>query len=250
MHDYPGQLPYLIDGILTYGARIGYDGPDQFILSRNLRIENEDWAVIDEKTSADENAGLIRQTAASFPFISSPLGLVPKHGGGKRRIHHLSYPPGSSVNDFIEPSYGTISYCSFDDVVSSILVAGYGCIIMKRDIRDAFRMVPVAVPHRRLLGFTWRSTSYIELALPFGLRTAPMLFNLFAEALHWILLRHGWNNLHHYLDDFIRIFPSADAEHGAISYASNSWIETTNRLGIPRNDLKDELGTTVAVFWH
>ena len=41
-------------------------------------------------------------------FICSPLGLVPKTGGGWRRIHHLSFPPGSSVNDFIPTEWGAL----------------------------------------------------------------------------------------------------------------------------------------------
>jgi hypothetical protein len=33
----------------------------------------------------------------------------------------------------------------------------------------------------------WNGVYYKENCLPFGLATAPILFNLFAEALHWIL---------------------------------------------------------------
>ena len=39
--------------------------------------------------------------------------------------------------------------------------------------------------------------------LPFGLATAPLLFNLFAEALHWILNHVYDQPLVHYLDDFL-----------------------------------------------
>ena len=43
--------------------------------------------------------------------------------------------------------------------------------------------------------------------LPFGLRTAPSIFKLFAEALHWIFeTLHEWN-VTHYLDDFLFMFP-------------------------------------------
>jgi hypothetical protein len=246
---YPGLLPYIIHGILTFGARTGYDGPDQFIISRNLPLSAEDQLLIDAKVSVDEAAGLIERVFPSPPFICSPLGMVPKHDGGRRRIHHLSFPPGLSVNDFIDPSYGAITYASFDAILQSILRAGRGCWIMKRDIRDAFRIVPIAVPHRHLLGFSWRNTFYQECALPFGLRTAPVLFNLFAEALHWILLSRAYpGDLHHYLDDFISIFPEKQRSTEAIRHAAALWVETTNDLGIPRKDSKDELGTTVTVL--
>jgi hypothetical protein len=70
-------------------------------------------------------------------------------------------------------------------------------------------MVPVATHEQWLLGFEWLSTPYAERCLPFGLSTAPFLFNLFAEGLHWILeacleLADGWL-MHHYIDDFIVI---------------------------------------------
>src|SRR5436305_15344989 len=42
---------------------------------------------------------------------------------------------------------------------------------------------------------------------PFGLRTSPRIFNLFAEALHWVLdTLHEWN-VTHYLDNFLFVFP-------------------------------------------
>ena len=44
------------------------------------------------------------------PFISSPLGLVPKHDGGFRKIHHLSYPSGDSVNDYVADEASSLSY--------------------------------------------------------------------------------------------------------------------------------------------
>jgi hypothetical protein len=45
----------------------------------------------------------------------------------------------------------------------------------------------VAVSDQRLIGFKWEKIVYTECCLPLGLSTAPFLFNLFAEALHWVL---------------------------------------------------------------
>ena len=47
----------------------------------------------------------------------------------------------------------------------------------------------------------WCDNFYIDKCLPFGLRSAPFLFNMVADALHWIL-QHYFANLFHYLDDF------------------------------------------------
>ena len=40
-------------------------------------------------------------------------------------------------------------------------------------------------------------------ALPFGLRSAPKIFTALADALLWIMRRHGVVHIMHYLDDFL-----------------------------------------------
>ena len=63
-------------------------------------------------------AGRILGSFISQPlpnFCSSGLGLIPKHDGGWRIIYHLSAPRGSSINDYIDSSLYSLSYCSIDD---------------------------------------------------------------------------------------------------------------------------------------
>jgi hypothetical protein len=55
---------------------------------------------------------------------------------------------------------------------------------MKRDWEAAFQTVPVSPSDRWLLRFKWLEQFYTEYCLPFGLRTALIIFNLFAEALY------------------------------------------------------------------
>jgi hypothetical protein len=51
--------------------------------------------------------------------------------------------------------------------------------------------------------FEWNRQFFVDMLHPFGLRTAPRIFNLFAEALHWVFeTLYEWN-LMHYLDDFL-----------------------------------------------
>ena len=48
----------------------------------------------------------------------------------------------------------------------------------------------------------------MDIFLSFDLYTTPRIFNLFAEALHWIFeILHEWNVIY-YLDDFLFIFSS------------------------------------------
>ena len=92
--------------IIQYGARIGYTGPDQFILSTNLPSANDSTDTLDKDISSQRFHNRlipIPNPKQLKRFISSPLGLVPKPGqiDTWRRIHHLSSPPGKSVNDHI-----------------------------------------------------------------------------------------------------------------------------------------------------
>jgi hypothetical protein len=69
---------------------------------------------------------------------------VPKGDGGWRRIHHLSFPDDTSVNAFIPHEFGAIVYVTFDEIISNVIAAGRYSIIIKRDIKEAFRNIPVA----------------------------------------------------------------------------------------------------------
>ena len=46
---------------------------------------------------------------------------------------------------------------------------------------------------------------YIDTVLPFGLRSAPLIFTAVADAVQWILEAQGVNHIMHYLDDYLVI---------------------------------------------
>lgn len=48
-------------------------------------------------------------------------------------------------------------------------------------------IIPVWKQEWELLGIRWCNQYYVDTCLPFGLRSAPYLFNHIAEALEWIL---------------------------------------------------------------
>ena len=111
--NYPGDLPQLISGILQNGAQVGYDGPAQFILSKNLVSAGLDNHTIQDKLAADMKAGQVVVVSPSPPYI---CGLVPKHDKGWCRIHHLSHPPGRSVNDHIRPDFAALKYVTLEEI--------------------------------------------------------------------------------------------------------------------------------------
>ena len=117
-------------------------------------------------------------------FVCSPLGLVPKHDGDWRRIHDLSFPYGTSVNDVIPQDWGALEYAIYDIAVTALLQQGLRAQFIKRSLKDVFRHIPVAISYQWLLGFHCNDRHWRERYLPFGLRTSPFIIDLFAKALN------------------------------------------------------------------
>ena len=254
LRSYPGDLPNTLYKVLQYGALVGYVGPAQRILSKNHSsvslLPKDINAKLREDLALGRIAKLPVDTAPNL-FICSPLGLVPKKDGSLRRIHDLSYPRQSSVNAHIDPEFATLSYTRIEDILRDVIEAGRHCVILKRDIKDAFRNIPLSSQVQWLLGFQWEGQLYMERCLPFGLATAPFIFNLFAEGFHWILQSWlGWDLLSHYLDDFISVVPNSPSLDATIQSMTADYIEVTDLLGIPRKDSKDICGTVLPVLGH
>lgn len=101
-------------GIARFGARIGYQGKcEGQHIARNLITADELPEILEQDLVEQDNHERLTkyQSRALLPphFRALPLGLVNKPGGKKRRIHHLSHPPGDSVNDGIPTMFGEIT---------------------------------------------------------------------------------------------------------------------------------------------
>ena len=77
----------------------------------------------------------------------------------------------------------------------------------KADIMAAYRLVPVHQEDRLLLGMRWRGDYLVDAMLPFGLRSAPIIFTAVADALEWCAREKGVLGIDHYLDDYIILAP-------------------------------------------
>ena len=78
----------------------------------------------------------------------------------------------------------SLSYVRVDDIVPVIQRLGQGTLLAKLDVQAAYRTVPVHLDDRHLLGMVWKGRIYIDTTLPFGLRSAPKIFNSVADALN------------------------------------------------------------------
>ena len=227
---------FFLTGIM-HGFRIGFDHVSCPLSSskRNLLSASDHPEVIDEYLLTE-----LHESRVVGPFAPSDIpsahvsrfGAIPKsHRPGKwRLIVDLSHPKGKSVNDGIPKSLCSMCYISTDNAISRILALGKGTLLAKIDIKSAFRLIPVHPSDRHLLAMEWRGNIYLDTCLPFGLRSAPKLFNLMADLLAWILEQQGVSNLMHYLDDFLTMgHPNSPECQGNL----HTLIQVCHLLNVP-----------------
>ena len=123
-------------------------------------------------------------------FHVSPFGVIPNSEPGKwRLIVDLSSPQGGSVNDGISREWCSLPYMSVDEVVRTVVRLGRGALMAKSDLKAAYRNVPVHPHDRWLLGKVWEDQLFVDTTLPFGLRSAPMIFSAAADGLELMIRR-------------------------------------------------------------
>ena len=125
-----------------------------------------------------------------------------------------------------------------------ILKIGQSCFLAKIDIESAFRNVPIQPNDHHLLGMVWNQLLYIDTVLPFGLRSAPKIFNAIAAALQWIAIQRGVSYLDHVLDDLL----TAAATETECQFNLALLIDTCHILDLPLSLPKCEGPCTCLVF--
>ena len=160
--------------------------------------------------------------SVSPPAHISRFGVIPKSSQPDkwRLIIDLSHPCKRSVNDGIPKHLCSMSYITIDNAIERILAHGPGTMLAKIDICSAFRLMPVHPADRHLLAMEWEGQVYIDACLPFGLRSAPKLFNTLAKGLHACC----------YLDDFLTMGPPGSHE---CSRNLETLKQVCHLLGIP-----------------
>jgi len=227
---------------LRKGANIGFSGIRAARFSRNLPTALAQPEVVKANLDKEVSLGRVAGPFSSIPFPNfqiSPIGLVPKKYSDKfRTIFHLSFPKSgiSSVNYSISKEDYSLSYITIDTAIEGIIASGHGSSMAKTDIDSAFRLIPLRPADYELFGMQWGNQYYFDKVLPFGLRSAPFIFNQLSDAVEWILINHcGISFVCHILDDFLIIEPHSDQKPSSVACKQSltSMLLTFNNLGIP-----------------
>lgn len=238
----------LLDGF-RFGFKLQYTGPRNSATANNLRSANEHCTEITEKILKEVKLGRIAGPFEKPPMSNlriSPIGLVSKSDGGWRLITHLSYPKDNSINDGIDPDLCSVQYTSFDNVVDMVFSLDSGALLAKRDIKSAFRLLPIHPSDFPLLGIKLDGKFYYDKMLPMGCSISCSLFEKFSTFLHWLIAQKSeLNTLDHFLDDFIL---AGKAGSGQCERLITCFDAVCNELGVPVAHEKSVGPSTVLIF--
>ena len=250
LQGYPDQqfAHTIVEGIRD-GFHIGYNRSrgQPTSASRNMRSALEHQDVVSTYIARERALGRVLGPFTRPPFQDfciSSFGVIPKRNqpGKWRLIMDLSSPDGRSINDGIEPDLCSLSYVSIDDIAEAIARLGRGTLIAKSDIQQAYRQIPVHPQDRHLLGMHWQGAYFVDTVLPFGLRSAPLIFSAVADALEWVVRQHGVEQIFHYIDDFVMLGPPQSDQ---CRHSIQTFSKICSMLGCPLAPEKTEGPATV-----
>ena len=215
LHDYSDKV---ICDYLQFGFPIDFDNSIQLKsdIGRNHKGAREFPEFInsyfDRECSQLRIAGPFHNNPLSVPLVISPLNSVPKSESEERRvIVDLSWPHGHAVNNGIskdmylnEPI--NLRYASVEEVCNMVLSIGAGAVIYKRDLKQAYRQIPVDPSDYQYLGYKWGDMMFFDTVLAMGQRNAAMACSRTTRAVMYLHNKDGFHGTS-YLDDLIGVSP-------------------------------------------
>ena len=106
------------------------------------------------------------------------------------------------------------------------------------DVQNVYRIVPVHTENRHLLGMKWNGAFYVDMALPFGVRSASYIFTCIANLVVWVAKQnYDVTFLMHYLHDFHTLAPPGSS---VCQHNLDRSIDCFSKFGIPLHPDKQE----------
>lgn len=199
-------------GFMEYGWPVSHNGSEvPNHCDRNHGGATSFPVEIDKYLKSEVSNSAVLGPFIHDPFVGrsafSPLNSVEKKDSEERRvILDLSYPKGKSVNDGIEKGQYLgeefkLMYPTVDSLVEIIKSKGQGCLLFKRDLKRAFRQLPVDPGDIHLLGYKWDEHLFFDRVLPMGLRVSALACQRVTNAVRYIYEQDGFSAVN-YQDDF------------------------------------------------
>jgi hypothetical protein len=124
LHNYDrNERKFILSGFLE-GFSVSCDKSTYNLECKNLLPANQHPGIVKDTICKELVADRFAGPFLSPPFDNftvSPLGLCPKKEPNKfRLVHHLSYPKGNSVNDYIAKEFSSVQYTQTTDAIAGI----------------------------------------------------------------------------------------------------------------------------------
>lgn len=148
-------MSYITQGI-EQGFRVGFNRA-QALTAASSNLPSPKVTVITEYLEREVQLGRMFTCDISSRAHISPMGVIPKKNkpGKWRLIVDLSSPKGGSINEGVEPELSTLTYATVDHLSALVVRQGPGACLVKADVKEAYRMIPVHPDDHHLLGVRW-----------------------------------------------------------------------------------------------
>ena len=239
-------VSYLLCG-LVHGFHTGIkDLPCYSIECKNLRSAmSQPLNIVADLIDIEVAKGYVIGPFADIPFSNyriNPIGIaVGKYSQKKRLIVDLSAPHdmefNPSINELIDKEDFSLQYVNIDDAIRIIKQMGHGSLLIKTDITDAFKTIPMLPELWPFHGVKWDNKYYFFKQLVFGSRSSPKIFDTLSRAICWIATNnYDIRNILHLLDDFLVVVPPEQDPHSIMS----RFLGIFHSLNIPLSEKKTE----------
>lgn len=179
------------------------------------------------------------------PFISHPLGLVPKQNGKWRVIEDLSFPRGhssDSINSTTDISDIPVDWGGLAEVIELVVTAREGAQCATVDWGDAFRNIPIDLSEVWSGVVQWKHFKtedearrfYADKCSKFGHARSMGNFGLVNKGFTTILMKEGYGYIIFWVDDIlIRREPLNPLPPWRYSFGIDDILQTASNLGVP-----------------
>ena len=201
---------------LQFGFPVGLDYEN---FNYNPQVDNQASAnkfpeAVDAYIATEVKHRALVGPFQSDPFVqmhTSPMMTRPKPDSTRRLIVDLSWPLGNSVNSRIADNHFDRNTCSLkyptiDHIVQKILTLGDQSLLFKINLKRAYRNLRTDPRDFPVLGLSWRGACYVDVSVPFGLKTGAFTCQLVTYSVTHLLTTTGhWTCA--YLDDIVGVAP-------------------------------------------
>jgi hypothetical protein len=140
-----------------------------------------------------------------------------------------------------------LTYPKVDELVGIIKDKGPDCLIFKKDLKRAYRQLPLDPGDLHLVGFQWMGKLFADRVLPMGLRSSAQICQRVTTTVSYMYYKLGYMAVN-YLDDFGGA-ETKEKANGANELLDklleNCGLEESPEKGVTSTTRMEYLGVTV-----